>query len=98
MTEIAKLEATPRESFGKGVARKLRAAGLTPVVVYGNGSEPQHFSVDSHQLGLIVRTFRATIELSVAGATQLVQVKDVQRDPVLQIIEHVDLVLVDAAA
>lgn len=97
MSETFKLDATARETFGKGVARKLRVAGLTPVVVYGNGSEPLHLSVNTHELGLIVRNFRARIELNVAGTTYVADVKDVQRDPVLQIIEHVDLVLVAAA-
>ena len=97
MSETFKLDAEARTTFGKGVARKLRVAGKTPVVVYGNGTEPLHLSVDSHELSLIVRNFRALIDLNVDGTVYNVQVKDVQRDPVLQIIEHVDLVLVAAA-
>lgn len=91
-TEISKLVATNRESFGKGVARKLRAAGSTPAVVYGHGMDPIHVSVDAHALGLIVRKANALISLEIDGAAQLVLVKDVQRDPVRQIIEHIDLV------
>lgn len=93
-SDTAKLVATARETFGKGVARKLRAAGQTPVVVYGHGSDPIHLSVEAHPLSLIVRHANALIELDINGKKQLVLVKDVQRDPVRQIIEHVDLIIV----
>lgn len=94
MSETPTLVTTARDTFGKGVARKLRAAGQTPVVVYGHGTEPVHLSVESHPLSLIVRYANALIELDIAGKKQLVLVKDVQRDPVRQIIEHVDLIIV----
>ncbi len=93
-SQAAKLEATVRESFGKGVARKLRAVGKTPVVVYGHGAEPLHLSVETHPLSLIVRHANALIELDIEGKKQLVLVKDVQKNPVLQLIEHVDLLIV----
>lgn len=94
MSEMFKLSTEARDSFGKGVARKLRAAGRTPVVVYGHGTDPVHLSVETHPLSLIVRHANAIIELDIAGKPQLVLVKDVQKDPVRQIIEHVDLVIV----
>jgi len=94
MSETNKLVGTPRESFGKGAARKLRAAGQTPVVVYGHGTEPVHASVETHPLSLIVRHANALIELELSGKKQLVLVKDVQKDYVRQTIEHVDLVVV----
>ena len=94
MSDGNKLAGEIRESFGKGAARKLRAAGRTPVVVYGHGTDPVHASVEAHPLGLIVRHANALIELNINGKKQLALVKDVQRDPVLQIIEHVDLVVV----
>lgn len=94
MSNAAQLVATPRDAFGKGVARKLRAAGQTPVVAYGHGSDPLHLTVETHPLALIVRHANALIELDINGKKQLVLVKDVQRDPVRQIIEHVDLLIV----
>ncbi|MGJ0202884.1 50S ribosomal protein L25/general stress protein Ctc [Leucobacter sp. gxy201] len=89
-----KLVANARDNFGKGAARKLRAAGQTPAVVYGHGTDPLHISVDAHALSLIVRQANALIELDVDGKPQLVLVKDVQKDPVRQIIEHIDLIVV----
>lgn len=94
MSDTNSLVANARESFGKGAARKLRAVGQTPAVVYGHGTTPMHISVDTHPLSLILRQANALITLDVSGKNQLVLVKDVQRDPVLQVIEHVDLVVI----
>ena len=94
MSDTNKLDAAARESFGKGAARKLRAVGQTPAVVYGHGADPLHVSVETHPLSLIVRQANALIELQLEDKKQLVLVKDVQRDPVRQIIEHVDLVVI----
>ncbi|MCU1474092.1 50S ribosomal protein L25/general stress protein Ctc [Amnibacterium sp.] len=89
-----RISAERRESFGKGAARKLRAAGRIPAVIYGHGSEPVHISLPAHETGLIIRKANAVLDLDIAGASQLALVKDVQKDPVRQIIEHVDLLLV----
>lgn len=92
--EIFKLVANARESFGKGAARKLRAAGQTPAVVYGHGTDPLHISVDAHALSLIVRYANSVIELDIDGKPQLVLVKDVQKEAVRQYVEHVDLIII----
>ncbi|MFT4052108.1 MAG: 50S ribosomal protein L25/general stress protein Ctc [Microbacterium sp.] len=83
-----------RENFGKGYARRLRAAGQIPAVIYGHGTDPQHVSLPGHQVSLLIRRANAVLELTVAGAQQLALVKDVQKDPVHQIIEHIDLLVV----
>ena len=81
-----------RNSFGKGAARKLRAAGKTPAVIYGHGSEPRHITMPAHEIALILRTKNAILNLDIEGKTETVLVKAVQRDAVLQIVEHIDLV------
>ena len=43
----ATLSAESRTETGKGVARKLRAAGRVPGVVYGHGREPQALSLNA---------------------------------------------------
>ena len=89
-----KISAERRESFGKGAARKLRAAGRIPAVIYGHGSDPVHISLPAHETALIIRKANAVLDLDISGAAQLALVKDVQKDPVRQIIEHVDLLVV----
>jgi len=78
--------------FGKGASRKFRSAGKTPAVIYGHGSEPRHIVVPAHEIALILRTKNAIINLDIDGKHETVLVKAVQRDAVLQIIEHIDLV------
>jgi large subunit ribosomal protein L25 len=92
--ESNKVAAELRESFGKGAARKIRAAGKIPAVIYGHGSEPLHITLPAHQVGLLLRKANAVLDLDVAGKAQLALVKDVQQDPVSQIIEHLDLILI----
>jgi large subunit ribosomal protein L25 len=89
-----KMAASYRKEFGKGAARKLRAAGHIPAVIYGHGEDPTHVSLPGHETGLIVRKSNALIDLTIDGDEKLVLVKDIQRDPVRQIIEHLDLVVV----
>ncbi len=91
MSEI-KIVATLRESFGKGAARKLRATHQTPAVIYGHGHATRHISLPAHEIALALRHKNALLELSIEGKTELVLVKMASKDPVTQIIEHVDLV------
>jgi large subunit ribosomal protein L25 len=83
-----------RDTFGKGVARKIRATGKIPAVIYGHGTEPQHVTLPGHETALILRKSNQVLELDIQGKVQLALVKDVQKDPVRQIIEHIDLIVV----
>jgi large subunit ribosomal protein L25 len=94
MSDDNKLEAQVRDQFGKGAARKIRAAGKIPAVIYGHGTEPQHVTLPAHEVSLILRKANAVLDLDIAGKNELTLVKDVQKDPVRQIIEHIDLIVV----
>ena len=89
-----KVIAELREQFGKGFARRLRAAGKIPAVIYGHGTDPVHVALPGHQVSLLIRRANALLELEIDGKQQLTLVKDVQKDPVHQIIEHIDLLVV----
>lgn len=90
-----KLDVDVRTSFGKGAARKIRANDRIPAVLYGHGTDPQHLTLPGHKTMLLLRKANALLELNIdGGEEQLALVKDVQRDPVRQIIEHVDLLIV----
>ncbi len=88
------VDADIRTSFGKGAARKLRQVGKIPAVVYGHGSKPLHVALPAHEITLIARRANSLLDLKMPGGKQLVLIKDIQRDPVRQIIEHLDLVIV----
>ncbi|MBC7443068.1 MAG: 50S ribosomal protein L25/general stress protein Ctc [Ramlibacter sp.] len=89
-----KIDADLRVKFGKGAARKLRVLGKIPAVIYGHGTTPVHVALPAHQIGLLLRRSNAVLELNVEGTTHLTLVKDVQKDPFLQIIEHLDLIVI----
>ncbi|MCM6763305.1 50S ribosomal protein L25/general stress protein Ctc [Rathayibacter sp. ZW T2_19] len=95
MAELTnKVVAELRTSFGKGAARKIRAQDKIPAVLYGHGTEPQHVTLPGHQVLLLTRKANAILELDIDGTPQTTLVKDIQRDPVRQIIEHIDLVVI----
>jgi large subunit ribosomal protein L25 len=87
------LEAEARSGTGKGVTRKLRAAGKVPAVLYGRGVAPEPVSVDRMAL---MRAFKTEagrnvlIDLKVSGETHLTLARELQRDPVRGSILHVD--------
>jgi large subunit ribosomal protein L25 len=90
----ATMVAENRTSFGKGAARKSRAAGRTPAVIYGHGSEPRHITLPARELALVLRHKNAVINLDIDGKNESVLVKSATKDVVTQIIEHVDLVTI----
>jgi large subunit ribosomal protein L25 len=87
-----KLKGELRTKFGKGAARKERAIGKTPAVIYGHGSDPRHITLPAHEIALVLRHKNAIIELELDGKTETVLVKSATKDVVTQVIEHVDLV------
>jgi len=89
-----KLAAEVRTEFGKGFARRARMAGQIPAVIYGHGAEPVHITLPAKATTLAVRTANALLSLDINGEGHLALVKDIQRDPIKQIIEHIDLLTV----
>ena len=59
-----KIVAEAREQFGKGAARKMRAIGKVPAVIYGHGTEPKHLSLPGHEISLILRRANAILDLT----------------------------------
>lgn len=94
MSDDTKVRAELRENFGKGFARRLRASGKIPAVIYGHGGAPVHVALPGHQVALLIRRANVVLELDVNGTEQLTLVKDVQKDPVHQVVEHIDLLVV----
>lgn len=96
MAEI-QLDAQSRTEFGKGAARRLRAKGLVPAVVYGHGADCLHIALPGHDTQLALRQANALLRIVIDGGKgQLALPKQVQRDPVRGDLEHVDLIVVKA--
>ena len=89
-----KLVAQTRTEFGKGAARRIRRAHQIPAVMYGHGTEPVHITLPGHETMLALKASNALLSIEVDGKTQLALAKDVQRDAIKPVIDHVDLVVV----
>ncbi len=92
-----------RQQKGKGIARKLRAAGRIPAVCYRRNAEPVPISLDPKELDRLLRKassgINTLIDLKVAGGGDFdgrqVLVKELQRDPISGAYLHADLYAVD---
>jgi len=90
-----RIDAKPRTEFGKGPARRARAAGRVPAVLYGHSLQPRHLTLPGHEVLLALRTPNVLIRLEgLPGGVQLALPKAVQRDPIQGYVEHVDLLVV----
>ena len=95
MAEI-KLAAEPRTEFGKGAARRIRRDNKIPAVLYGHGTDPVHVTLPGHESMLALRQTNVLLSIELDGKGQLAVAKDIQRDPVRNVIEHIDLQVVRA--
>lgn len=93
------LIAEARPDAGKGIARRLRATGRIPAVLYGRGLEAQSLSVETRALEHVLHTGGAgrntLIDLQVGGKGSLVMVKDLHREPVRGAFMHCDFYAID---
>jgi large subunit ribosomal protein L25 len=90
----AKLKAERRDGAGKGPARRLRADGRVPAVVYGHGEDPLHVSVDAKELWHVLHTdagLNVMIDVKVDSETFLAMPRQIQRDLLRDRFIHVDL-------
>lgn len=94
MSDSIKLAAEKRTDFGKGAARKIRRAGNIPAVMYGHGTAPVHISLPGHDTFQALKQSNALLTIVIDGDEQLALAKDVQRDAIKPVIDHIDLVLV----
>jgi large subunit ribosomal protein L25 len=90
------LAAEPRTDTGKGPARRARAAGRVPAVLYGHGIKPEHLTVDAREFSQALRGggANALITLRLGRARHLALAREIQRHPVRGTFTHVDFLAV----
>ena len=93
MAEIS-INGVRRTEFGKGASRRARRDGLVPAVIYGHGEKPQHITLPARELGVALKQSNVLLDIMIDGKAELTLPKAIFRDPLKQILEHVDLVLV----
>jgi len=92
------LAAKSRTGKGKGPARRLRAEGLIPAVVYGQKRDPTHIAVDPAAIEQAIATphkFNTLLTLQLDGAEKRVLFQDWEVDPVSRKLLHADFLEVD---
>jgi large subunit ribosomal protein L25 len=91
---MIQLKGTRREALGKGGARRARAAGQIPGVVYGHGEAPVAVAIDAKEFETALRGHEGSnpiVTLSVGGSRDVTAlVRDVQLDPLTRGIIHLD--------
>jgi large subunit ribosomal protein L25 len=98
MAEV-KLPAERRTEVGKGAARRARAAGRVPGIVYGKGMEPVAVEVSRRELVTAFHSdagMNTLLDIELEGKTTLALARELQRDPVKGTLLHVDFVKIDA--
>jgi len=95
MQEATLVAETDRE-LGSASTRRLRKSGQVPGVLYGKGGDATSLSVPSTELRaiLVEAGGNAVIRLQVGSDEHLTLVKDIQRHPVRNTIDHIDFQLV----
>jgi large subunit ribosomal protein L25 len=91
------VEATPRETRGKNAARRERAGGHVPAVLYGGKGGPQTLEVNAKQVSAILRSamgHNSILTVKTKEGEQAAILKDWQVDPVKGTLIHVDLLRV----
>jgi large subunit ribosomal protein L25 len=92
-----KISAEPRTEFGKGGARRTRRAGKVPAVLYGHGEAPKHIALPAREFAAAIRHGGINQIFNIAfvdGTQTLALPKAIQRDPVRDTFDHVDLLIV----
>jgi len=97
MAEV-RIDAELKQLSGTGVARKLRAQGKVPAVIYGRGIETTAIHVNRRELATALNPdagINVLLDLQIEGRSTLALTRELQRDPVKGTLLHADFVRVD---
>jgi large subunit ribosomal protein L25 len=96
-----KLKARTRTETGKGAARRIRAAGEVPAVMYGHGTDPRPLAVKKEELQDVMHGeagLNVLLDLQVVDGKEkdshLVMIKELQKHPFKEKVLHVDFLKV----
>jgi large subunit ribosomal protein L25 len=93
------IAAMPRDGRKKGAARRLRAVGRIPAVLYGLGEEPIKLSFGDRDFRKAISTgsgTRAVLKFEIEGSGEKVAIlREIQRHPVNRNVVHADLLAID---
>lgn len=96
MANTITIDGDVRDEFGKGAARRMRVAGQIPATVYAGGNDPVFVKLPMKETTLALRRTNALFTINYGKDSKMAVVKDVQRNPVKRIVEHIDFYEVKA--
>ena len=101
MAEAVSITAQPRDSqrnkgVGTRAARRLRARGLVPAIIYGHKQAPVPIALTRDDVWQLVKRHAHLAQLQVDGAGEMVLVREVQWDHLGKEIIHLDFARVSA--
>ncbi|MGC6511203.1 MAG: 50S ribosomal protein L25/general stress protein Ctc [Parvibaculales bacterium] len=97
MSDTFNLSAETRELNGKGPVRELRKAGKIPAVIYGDKKDPLPIALERKDITKVYNSGRlmaTLLEIDVDGKNNRVIARDIQLDPVKDVILHADFLRV----
>src|SRR6202011_3607090 len=95
MAKQVKLKAEQRTAVGRSAARKLKARGVIPAIVYGAKHKAQPLQVSARDVNAILSHASGEnilVELEIAGekSNRMALLQEVQHSPVRGDVVHVD--------
>ena len=97
MAEV-RIKAERRTEAGKGPARRARAEGRVPAILYGGGIDPVSITLDRRELALAYHSDAGTnvlLDIDVDGDTTLALTRELQRDPDRGTLLHADFIKIE---
>jgi large subunit ribosomal protein L25 len=95
MAKEVKLKAEPRSATGRSAARRLKAQGIIPAVIYGAKVKPQPLQVSARDINAMLSHASGEnilVELEIAGekSNRTALVQEIQHSPLGGNVLHVD--------
>ena len=94
MSDIIELTAELRTTVGKGASRRLRRLeGKVPAIIYGGEGEAVMLSLSSNELSKAMQVeafYSQVLNVSIDGKSEQAVVRDLQRNPADERVQHID--------
>lgn len=89
MAEVETLHVKTRRERGTRAARRLRAGGVIPAVLYGHGEEVRCLAVPGEEISAMIRHGSRVVELQ-GDVRETAMIRDVQWDTFQSEVLHID--------
>lgn len=93
MAKQVKLKAEQRSETGRSAARKLKAKGVIPAVVYGGKDKPQPLQVSARDVNAMLSHASGEnilVELEMASGNKTALIQEIQHSPIGGTVLHID--------